>query len=91
MKVEEKLGRTRFKVREESHIKVRKEIDDMALAQKLCMACPAGLYSIDAGGKLQFSHLGCLECGTCRLLGYNKQLEAWDYPVCDYGVQYYKS
>ena len=33
MKIEEKLGKTRFKVREESHIKGKKEIDDMALAK----------------------------------------------------------
>lgn len=91
MKVADKLGKTRFKVYEESHIKVKKTIVDEALAHKLCLACPAGLYSISPDGRLLFSHLGCLECGTCRLLGFDKQIEAWDYPICDYGVQFRKS
>ena len=91
MKVEEKLGKTRFKVYEESHIKVIRDIVDLEAAKKLCLACPAGLYSITDDVRLLFSHLGCLECGTCRVLGWNKQLESWDYPVCDYGVQYRKS
>lgn len=91
MKIADKLGKNRFKIYEESHIKVKKEIVDIELAKKLCLACPAGLYSITPDGKLLFSHLGCLECGTCRLLGLDKQIEAWDYPICDYGVQFKKS
>lgn len=50
MKVQDKLGKDRFKVRETSHIVVEKQIKDMELAKKLCLACPAGLYSIDAEG-----------------------------------------
>lgn len=91
MSIADKLGKTKFKVYDESHIKVKKEIDDMELARKLCKACPAGLYNIDADGRLQFSYLGCLECGTCRLLAGGRQIEQWDYPVCDFGVQYRKS
>ena len=91
MTVQDKLSKTRFKVYEESHIKVSREVPERKRAEKLCLACPAGLYSIDGDGRLRFSHLGCLECGTCRLLGYNREIEAWEYPVCDFGVQYDKS
>ena len=91
MRTEDKLGNTRFKVREESHIRLAPGVPERRRAEKLCLACPAGLYSLDGDGRLLFSHLGCLECGTCRLLGWNRELEAWDYPVCDFGVQYRNS
>lgn len=91
MRIEEKLSKTRFKVYEESHIKVCKDVPERKRAEKICLACPAGLYSIDEDGRLFFSHLGCLECGTCRLLGYNKEIQEWDYPICDFGVRFDKS
>ena len=91
MKTQEKLGKDRFKVLESSHIVIERQIADSDAAKKLCLACPAGLYSIDSDGNLIFSHLGCLECGTCRLLGLGRQLNAWNYPECDFGVQYSKS
>ena len=43
MKVQDKLGKDRFKVRETSHIVVEKQIKDMELAKKLCLACPAAI------------------------------------------------
>lgn len=92
MNIQDKLSKNRYKVSEESHIAVDRQIVDRDLARRLCLACPAGLYQISEDGKqLLFGHLGCLECGTCRLLGLNKQLDAWDYPIADYGVQFRKS
>ena len=88
MKVQDKLGKDRFKVRETSHIVVEKQIKDMELAKKLCLACPAGLYSIDAEGNLNFSHLGCLECGTCRIACGGTIVEKWVNPGPTMGVEY---
>ncbi len=88
MTIEDKLGKDSFKVREESHIKVRREYSDRESAEMLCQACPAGLYQMGEGGNLRFSHLGCLECGTCRVLGFGKEVEQWDYPVGGFGVSF---
>lgn len=89
--IEDKLAKTSFKVNEESHIKVSREWFDWQDAEMLCRACPAGLYRIEPDGKLHFSHLGCLECGTCRVLGIDREVEDWDYPIGGYGVTFRKS
>ena len=54
MKVQDKLGKDRFKVRETSHIVVEKQIKDMELAKKLCLACPAGALQHRRGGEPEF-------------------------------------
>ena len=56
-------------------------------------ACPAGRYQWDdAGQMMTFDHVGCLECGNCRLVcerlyegvsGYT-----WNYPGAGAGVYY---
>jgi ferredoxin like protein len=50
-------------------------------------ACPAGLYTENAGGEVLLAADGCLECGTCRLLCGTEVLE-WAYPEGGAGVQY---
>ncbi|MBQ2640979.1 MAG: 4Fe-4S dicluster domain-containing protein, partial [Lachnospiraceae bacterium] len=50
-------------------------------------ACPAGLYHYE-NGKVTFSHEGCLECGTCRVLSIDKVVKSWDHPMGGAGVQF---
>lgn len=50
-------------------------------------ACPAGLYKRDDGG-VRFDYAGCLECGTCRILGLGSALEQWEYPRGTFGVEF---
>lgn len=89
MSVDDKLGKTKFHVDENhSHIVVDKEYLDKAEAQRLCNVCPAGLYKLDEKGNLQFSYLGCLECGTCRALSLGKIITEWNYPENSYGVSF---
>lgn len=89
MTVEDKLGKTKFVVDEShSHITVDKDYLDKEEAQRLCNVCPAGLYKLDEQGNLQFSYLGCLECGTCRALSLGKIVTEWNYPNDGYGVSF---
>ena len=88
MSVDDKLALDLFHTdEEESHIKVDLDYRDEAEIRKLLLACPAECYKwID--GKLTFSHLGCLECGTCKVLSEGKVVEDWNYPVGTKGVEY---
>jgi len=88
MTIEDKLGLDLFHTDEEnSHIKVDKETTDEAEIHKLVLACPAECYKYD-DGQFSFSHLGCLECGTCRVLSKGKIVEDWNYPMGTRGVFY---
>ena len=89
MSVSDKLGVNRYKSDDEnSHIVICNGCFSPAEMRKLVRACPAGLYSVDDEGKLCVSYLGCLECGTCRVLGIDKTLKSWDYPESGFGVSF---
>ena len=72
-----------------SHIDVDLDSKDEEEINKLIKACPAGCYTyID--GKFGFSWLGCLECGTCRVLSKGKLVKDWHHPQGEVGVSYRK-
>ncbi|EBA8843220.1 ferredoxin family protein, partial [Salmonella enterica subsp. enterica serovar Montevideo] len=50
--------------------------------------CPAGLYKKQDDGSVRFDYAGCLECGTCRILGLDTALEKWEYPRGTFGVEF---
>lgn len=87
--VADKLGVNRFQTDEtHSHITVDKEYPDKDEIQKLTLACPAALYKEGPNGELFFEYLGCLECGTCRVLSGGKVIKDWNYPKGSLGVEY---
>ena len=89
MTIEDKLGLDRFHTDElNSHIQVDKENPDPEQVEILRKACPAGLYKVTEAGKLTYDHLGCLECGTCRVLSGGKVVKGWDYPLGSFGVEF---
>ncbi len=47
----------------------------MNVLETLTKACPAGLYKKQEDGSVRFDYAGCLECGTCRILGLDSALE----------------
>lgn len=51
-------------------------------------ARPAGLYKKQDDGSVRFDYAGCLECGTCRILGLGSALEQWEYPRGTFGVEF---
>lgn len=91
MTIQDKLGVNKFNTDEQnSHITVDKDYPDKAEAGRIIRACPAGLYTMSEDGRLEFDHLGCLECGTCRVLSGGRIVKSWGYPVGEKGISYRK-
>ena len=88
MKIEDKLALDVFHVDEENpHIDVDTDYTDETEIRKLLLACPAECYKF-IDGKFSFSHLGCLECGTCRVLSHGKIVKSWKHPIGEVGVTF---
>ncbi len=87
LSVEERLALDKFEIYSKPHIIVDKD-KCLKCPEKPCVkACPAGLYTVDEEGRLQFNYEGCLECGACRLIcPYNAV--KWSYPPGGFGVHY---
>jgi ferredoxin-like protein FixX len=86
--VDAKLGLNLFHTDEENaHIDVDLACTDEEEIKKLLLACPAECYKyID--GNFSFSYLGCLECGTCRVLSHDKIVKDWKHPHGGIGITY---
>lgn len=92
MTVADKLGANKFNVYEEaSHIDVDKKHEDAEEVDRVVRICPAALYVKEDNGGVRFDYLGCLECGTCRVLSGGKVVKGWDYPVGSFGVSFRNS
>ena len=73
--VDIKLGVNKFHVDEGHPHIILAANPDINEFRKLMKACPAGLYKQDDAGNIHFDSAGCLECGTCRILGLGSALE----------------
>ena len=88
MSVDDKLGFVKFNTDEEHpHITINPSFSKEKDIRRLVMACPAGLYRYE-DGKVIFSHEGCLECGTCRVISGGKVVKSWEHPEGDFGVEF---
>jgi len=88
MPIDDKLAVNLFNTDDHnSHIDVDLQYADEDEKMKLVLACPAGCYKI-IDGQFSFSHLGCLECGTCRVLSHDKVVKAWNHPESGVGVSF---
>ena len=88
MAIENKLALNVFHTDDNnSHIIIDRDYDNEEEIMKVVYACPAECYKYD-GEKVTFSHLGCLECGTCRVLSHGKLVQEWNHPVGTVGVLY---
>lgn len=86
--VDVKLGINKFNVDEvHPHIVIKTQ-PDMKVLHTLTLACPAGLYKKQEDGSIRFDYAGCLECGTCRILGLGTALEKWEHPKGTFGIEY---
>ncbi|MHB9154637.1 MAG: ferredoxin family protein [Endomicrobiales bacterium] len=88
MKLEDKLFLDRYVVDETPHIRIIDKERCKQCAKKQCLnACPAQCYKLE-NGEVEFSHEGCLECGTCRIIcDLHKNIE-WNYPRGGFGISY---
>lgn len=87
--IQDKLDVNKFNTDElNSHITIDKTYPDKNRILTIIHACPAGLYQFADDGEVQFDHLGCLECGTCRVLGCGQMVKEWNYPAGGMGISY---
>lgn len=86
--VDDKLGWTKFHSDERNpHIYINPDYNNETEIMRVVKACPAGLYKYN-DGKVVFSHEGCLECGTCRVVSGGKVVKSWAHPMGGMGVEY---
>lgn len=85
--VEEKLFQDRYRVDVgRPHITVRDTGVCAACTAKPCtVCCPAGCWRIAEGGGIDLVVDGCLECGTCRLVCDDGNVD-WNYPRGGFGI-----
>jgi len=88
MKIEDKLFLDRFKVDEESHLKIRdNEVCKEKCQDQPCLYfCPAMVYRTE-GDRIAVAHEGCLECGSCRIACPYLNIE-WRFPKGGYGISH---
>jgi ferredoxin like protein len=86
MIIEDRLNLLRYTVDREPHIKLKDEVCE-SCERRVCVAvCPAGCFR-EEQQKLNFSYVGCLECGSCRIACDKNAIE-WHYPKGGFGVCY---
>lgn len=89
--IDDRLAKDKFDSDDEKpHIIINKAACSSCDHKSCTYSCPAVRYHLDGEGNLQFDHVGCLECGNCRLvcerlrdnvLGYS-----WSYPPHGKGI-----
>lgn len=87
LRVEQRLALNSYVVDKEPHIRVKYDVCRSCIDKPCTYVCPARLYTIDEDGNLHFNHVGCLECGACRLACPHGAIE-WSYPRGGRGVHY---
>jgi ferredoxin like protein len=86
-RVEDKLYQNRYLVDAgRAHIKVRPHTVPSPQLLALLTACPARCYELSDKGQVEISVDGCVECGTCRIIGEPTGDIEWNYPRGGYGV-----
>ena len=93
MSIEDRLASTKFDSADETpHIIINKKACGTCKHKACTTCCPAVRYQLNESNELLFDHVGCLECGNCRLvcdrLHNETQGYRWDYPVQGKGVIY---
>lgn len=88
IKVEEKLFQNRYVVDAGNpHIRIKDAAACERCRNQPCtVCCPAGCYTRDEGRVVLITD-GCLECGTCRIICSQRNLD-WEYPRGGYGIQF---
>lgn len=87
VRVEDKLFFNRYLVDSgRPHIKVKPHTSPSVNLLSLLKACPAKCYELNDKGQVDVTPDGCLECGTCRIIGEASGEIEWSYPRGGYGV-----
>ncbi|MDR3326082.1 MAG: ferredoxin family protein [Rhodospirillaceae bacterium] len=87
--VEEKLFQNRYLLdKENTHIRIKNlDLCRTSCSQPCTFSCPAACYEKTEDGNIELMTDGCLECGTCRIICPNNNLE-WSYPRGGFGISF---
>ncbi|MFP3143724.1 MAG: ferredoxin family protein [Caldisphaera sp.] len=86
MKLEDILQSDIWNVDEDPHIIVDYNKCGSCKTKPCVYLCPAGCYVLSENGII-FSYLGCVECGTCRVICPMEAI-TWNYPKSGKGIFY---
>ncbi len=87
MKIEDRLFLDRFKVDEESHLKITDPSKCKQCKDQSCLfLCPANVYRLE-DDTISVNHEGCLECGSCRVGCPFLNID-WRFPRGGYGISH---
>ena len=86
MNIEDKLAVNKYDIDKEIHIQLREDICKRCEEFPCLYVCPAGCFKL-SDDHITFSYEGCLECGSCRIVCPEDNIE-WDYPVWGKGIIY---
>lgn len=88
MIVDDLFGLVSYKVNEEPHIRVNREICQACVHRACTFMCPAKCYQWnEVRQRIEFAYEPCLECGTCLLICDRNALD-WNFPRGGFGVRY---
>ncbi len=88
MSIEDRLALSRFRPHDVPHIRINEDVCNGLCETKMCtVICPAKAYKKDGSGNITLNHENCLECGSCRIVCPEDNIE-WNYPVWGKGVGY---
>ncbi|MBM2831209.1 MAG: ferredoxin [Dehalococcoidia bacterium] len=89
MPLEGKLFLDRFKVDEESHLRIvdGEKCFKECEGQPCLHLCPANVYRLEEGDRISVNYEGCLECGSCRIACRHLNIE-WRFPRGGYGISH---
>ena len=77
-----------YRIYEEAHIKINRDICQSCTHRACTFICPAACYQWnEARARIDFAYEPCLECGTC-LLACDKGALDWHYPQGGFGVRF---
>ena len=86
MNIDQLSQLTQFRIDEQPHIVLNKDICKSCEHHACIHSCPANCYSFDEETKrVDVIYETCLECGTCYVI-CDKEAVNWSYPCGGYGV-----
>jgi len=77
-----------YRIHQEPHIKVNRDVCQECTHKACTFVCPARCYQFnEEKDRIDFAYEACLECGTCLIVCDKGSLD-WNYPKGGFGVRF---